>query len=225
MKNQDITKQFTTEQQEVFKEAHKVLKETEDKLIIKLIKSTINSIISTYKSIPLIPSEEKENLLDAISKYFQNLTIITDTLTNNSKTDFLNLYLINPETGYPYIVEQNRSLYGNHYEAILNTIHNIESLESKLLIKKGRIKYYAINNQEITLYIAEYKGTIMIITVKTSNSLVPTLNINKIHQLIKKQIKTYNPKIQEIYNLIVDSEFDLNYIYQKSSQYYKKDAF
>lgn len=224
MKNQDIINKFTTEQQEIIKQAHSITKETEDKLIIKLIKSTINSIISTYKSISLIPEDEKINLLDAISKYFQNLTIIIDTLSHEITNTSLNLYLINPETGYPYIVEQNRSIYGERYETIYNTIHNIEQYNSNFIAKKRNIKYYSIENLEITLYIAEYKGNIIIITAKSNSCISSGFDIQKYHSIIKKQLKDQNPQNQEIYNLIVNSEFDLNYIHQNSFHFSKKDA-
>ena len=224
MKNQDIINNFTIEQQEILKQAHSITKEIKDNLIIKLIKNTINSIIATYKSISLIPEDETINLLDAISKYFQNLAIIIDTYSNNTTKTSLNTYLINPETGYPYIVEQNRSIYGERYETIYNTIHNIEQYKSIFITKKRNIKYYSIENLEITLYIAEYKRNIIIITAKT-NTLNPScFEFQKYHSIIKKQLKDQTHQKQEIYNLIVNSEFDLNYIHQNSFHFSKKDA-
>lgn len=212
---------LTKEEQETINKAHEIVKKTHNKQIVLLIKSTIDSIFSTIKSMDLIPEEERIILIDAISKYIQNLSIIIDVYENSRINVPLNTYLINPNTGYPYIIEHNKNPYSEHYNEILNTIHYNGELPVQLITKKGRIKYYEVENQNIKLYLAEYKGLIIIITA-THNDFRP-FNIDNYHNEIKKQYKEFNTRNQEIYNLLVESEFDLNYYYQKSSQYSKKD--
>ena len=67
------TDKLNKEQQEILNKANEITKKTHNKQIVLLIKSTINSIFSTFKSIDLIPEEERIILIDAISKYFQKL--------------------------------------------------------------------------------------------------------------------------------------------------------
>ena len=217
------TIKLTEEQQEIITKSHEIIKKTHNKPIINLIKSTINSIYSTSKSIELIPEEEKIILIDAISKYTQNLSIIIDIYENSRMNIPLNIYLINPETGYPYIIEHNKSPYGEQYDTLFNTIHNNGELPTNLILKKGRIKYYEVENQNTKLYLAEYRGIIIIITATHNDNR--TINLENYHNEIKKQYKNLNTRNQEIYNQLVDSEFDLNYIYQKQQQFTKKDSF
>ena len=216
------TDKLNKEQQEILNKATEITKKTHNKQIVLLIKSTINSIFSTFKSIDLIPEEERIILIDAISQYFQNLSIIIDIYENSRINIPLNIYLINPNTGYPYIIEHNKTPYGEHYDIILNTIHYSDELPTKQIAKKGRIKYYEGENQNIKIYFAEYKG--IIITITASHNDNRPFDIESYHKEVKKQYKELNTRNQEIYNLLVESEFDLNYYYQNSIQYSKKDT-
>ena len=209
------------EQLLIIHSAFELIKKEKNKSLVLMVKKAINDIISISRYLEINggnndPVANEELLSDRI----EFLSYVTRTIKNKHHKEPLFNFLVDENTGFPFIIEDVRAIDELHYPFVYQAITSIDTLDKKMVFKKGHTTIYQAPHKDITLLFATYKDKIIIITA--ANQLTEKVLERDYYPLIIDQIKKkYDKKTQIIYGTIVEREIDLQYFAKDDRAFFK----
>lgn len=204
--------------------AFELIKKEKNKNIVLMVKKAINDIISSSKYLDLVDPTTDPFANDALlilDERIDFLSYMIRTITNESQSEPLFSFLADEKTGYPFIIDDARSMDPLCYPSIFEAINLLDELDKQAVFKKSNITIYKIEHRDIILLFATYKEKIIIITA--ANRLTESVLTRDYYKIIIEQIKKkYDKKIQTIYSSIVEKELDLSYYLKDERSFIKK---
>ena len=213
---------LTQEQLLVIHSAFEHIKKEKNKNLVLMIKKAISDVISISRYLELgngnIDPIANEELLNERIDF---LSYVTRTIKNKSQSEPLFNFLVDDNTGYPFIIEDARAMDELCYPSIYEAINSIEKLEKTVVFKKAHTTMYQAEFNDITLLFATYKDKIIIITA--ANRLTEKVLSRDYYPIIIEQIKKkYDKKSQAVYSIIAERELDLSYFLKEERSFTKK---
>lgn len=206
----------------VIHSAFEHIKKEKNKNLVLMIKKAISDVISISRYLELgngnIDPIANEELLNERIDF---LSYITRTIKNKNQNEPLFSFLVDENTGYPFIIEDARVMDELNYPSIYEAINSIDKLPKKVVFKKAHTTIYQAEFNDITLLFATYKDKIIIITA--ANKITEKVLTRDYYPLIIEQIKKkYDRKSQVVYSTIVERELDLSYFLKDERSFFKK---
>lgn len=206
----------------VIHSAFEHIKKEKNKNLVLMIKKAISDVISISRYLELgngnIDPVANEELLNERIDF---LSYITRTIKNKNQNEPLFSFLVDENTGYPFIIEDARVMDELNYPSIYEAINSIDKLPKKVVFKKAHTTIYQAEFNDITLLFATYKDKIIIITA--ANRITEKVLTRDYYPLIIEQIKKkYDRKSQVVYSTIVERELDLSYFLKEERSFFKK---
>lgn len=206
----------------VIHSAFEHIKKEKNKNLVLMIKKAISDVISISRYLELgngnIDPIANEELLNERIDF---LSYITRTIKNKNQNEPLFNFLVDENTGYPFIIEDARVMDELNYPSIYEAINSIDKLPKKVVFKKAHTTIYQAELNDITLLFATYKDKIIIITA--ANRITEKVLTRDYYPLIIEQIKKkYDRKSQVVYSTIVERELDLSYFLKEERSFFKK---
>lgn len=198
------------------------IQKEKNKNLVLMIKKAISDVISMSRYIEIgdgyIDPIANEVLLDERIDF---LSYIIRTIKNKNQNEPLFSFLVDENTGYPFIIEDARAMDELSYQSIYEAINNIDKLTKSIIFKKAHTTIYQAEFNDITLMFATYKDKIIIITA--ANRITENVLTRDYYPLIIEQIKKkYDRKSQVVYSSIVERELDLSYFIKDERSFFKK---
>ncbi|MGN1338255.1 MAG: hypothetical protein ACI4WW_07255 [Candidatus Coprovivens sp.] len=198
------------------------IQKEKNKNLVLMIKKAISDVISMSRYIEIgdgyIDPIANEVLLDERIDF---LSYITRTIENKNQNEPLFSFLVDENTGYPFIIEDARAMDELSYQSIYEAINSIDKLTKSIIFKKAHTTIYQAEFNDITLMFATYKDKIIIITA--ANKITENVLTRDYYPLIIEQIKKkYDRKSQVVYSSIVERELDLSYFIKDERSFFKK---
>lgn len=206
----------------VIHSAFEHIKKEKNKNLVLMIKKAISDVISISRYLELgngnIDPIANEELLNERIDF---LSYITRTIKNKNQNEPLFSFLVDENTGYPFIIEDARVMDELNYPSIYEAINSLDKLPKKVVFKKAHTTIYQAEFNDITLLFATYKDKIIIITA--ANRITEKVLTRDYYPLIIEQIKKkYDRKSQVVYSTIVERELDLSYFLKEERSFFKK---
>ena len=198
------------------------IQKEKNKNLVLMIKKAISDVISMSRYIEIgdgyIDPIANEVLLDERIDF---LSYITRTIKSKNQNEPLFSFLVDENTGYPFIIEDARAMDELSYQSIYEAINSIDKLTKSIVFKKAHTTIYQAEFNDITLMFATYKDKIIIITA--ANKITENVLTRDYYPLIIEQIKKkYDRKSQVVYSSIVERELDLSYFIKDERSFFKK---